>query len=158
MEVDLVIRPTAACDCETIASFNCHLAMESEGRLLDRNVVAGGVARALEHPAYCRYFVAEIQGQVIGQTMITFEWSDWENGLIWWIQSVYIHPDYRRQGYFRKIFEWVVEQVRQDPDAVGLRLYVDRHNQPALATYEKLGMSRMDYLIYELKYKQDGDS
>ncbi|MBW7939675.1 MAG: GNAT family N-acetyltransferase, partial [Candidatus Omnitrophica bacterium] len=70
----------------------------------------------------------------------------------------YIHPDYRRQGYFRKIFEWVVEQVRQDPDAVGLRLYVDRHNQPALATYEKLGMSRMDYLIYELKYKQDGDS
>lgn len=154
IETDLVIRPATPRDCNIIVEFNLQLAMESEGHELDRQVLASGVAQALGHSDYCRYFVAEINGQVIGQTMITYEWSDWNNGIIWWIQSVYIHPDCRRQGYFRRIFQWIADQARMDPAVIGLRLYVDQSNQKAMQTYESLGMYRLNYLMYETMFKQ----
>ena len=94
----LSIRRAVAADLPIIVDFNCRLALESEHKTLDRAVLTPGVAAALTDEAKARYFVAEDEGRVVGQTMLTLEWSDWRNGWIWWIQSVYVHPDARRRG------------------------------------------------------------
>ena len=95
------IRPAQPDDWPVVVDFNSRLAEESEGKVLDRAHLVPGVQALLADPAKGRYFVAEKDGQIIGQLMHTREWSDWRNGDIWWLQSVYVHPDYRRQGVFR---------------------------------------------------------
>jgi len=103
----------------------------------------------LAKPEYCRYFLAESDGQIIGQTMITYEWSDWRNGVFWWIQSVYVRDGHRGQGVFRALHQHIANLARTTPDVCGLRLYVEMHNRPALSTYEKLGMVPSGHILYE---------
>ena len=106
-----------------------------------------GVERLLNQPADGRYWVAEIDNEIVGQIMVTYEWSDWRNGRVWWIQSVYVHPDHRRSGVFSALYEHVASLVRQDPDAVGIRLYMEENNARAQATYETLGMAMTPYRV-----------
>jgi GNAT superfamily N-acetyltransferase len=148
----IFIRDATARDAAIIADFNCRLAWDSEGKNLEQAVIDLGVRLALEKPELCRYFLAEVDGQVVGQTMITYEWSDWRAGVCWWIQSVYVVAEYRKQGVFRALFEHIHELARNDPDARGLRLYVEQHNEPALATYRRMGMSPSGHLLYELDW------
>jgi ribosomal protein S18 acetylase RimI-like enzyme len=158
------IRPAAAADLETLVDFNCRLAEETEAKALDRHVLRAGVARVLQDNQLGRYFVAECAPLVpsphggtvaapatviAGQLMLTTEWSDWRNGLFWWIQSVYVLPEYRRRGVLRALFEHVAALARHDPAVCGLRLYVERRNQQAQAAYERLGMRPAGYLVYE---------
>ncbi len=147
--MNILIRAACSSDASTIVQYNLNLARESEGLELNKEVLQGGVARALERPDYCRYFVAEVDGKVAAQTMLTYEWSDWKNGIIWWIQSVYVAPAYRRHGIFRRILEYLEGLAVEEGDVVAFRLYVHKHNQTAMATYEKLGMYHPEYLIYE---------
>ncbi|MBN1514584.1 MAG: GNAT family N-acetyltransferase [Phycisphaerae bacterium] len=143
------VRPACPEDRDVIADFNIRLARESESLHLDPAIVRNGVERALSDPALGRYFVAEANGTVVGQTQITYEWSDWRNGWFWWIQSVYVHPDYRRHGIFRALYHFIAERARQAGDVCGLRLYVEQHNKRAMQTYERLGMRATGYVLYE---------
>ena len=145
----MIVRDAGPADAEIIVDFNIRLASESEGITLDPVVVGPGVSRALTSPELCRYFMAEIEGRPVGQTMITTELTDWRNGMIWWIQSVYVHPDARRKGVFRALHRHIEETARSDKDIRGLRLYVDRENAGAMRTYEAMGMKQSNYLFYE---------
>ncbi len=145
----LRIRDAAPADAPTIVEFNRRLAEETEGKALDPATLVLGVCRALERPEMCRYFLAERNEQVVGQTMITYEWSDWRNGVFWWIQSVYVVEEERGHGVFRALYEHIRSVAQSMPDVCGLRLYVEEHNSAALSTYERMGMSPSGHRVYE---------
>ena len=146
---EITIRPAGLADADTIAAFNMALAEQSEGHLLDSATVLAGVRRLLSDPALGVYRLAELAGECVGQVLITYEWSDWRNGMFWWIQSVYVAPAARRRGVYRALYEHVVRQARQTPDVCGLRLYVARDNATARRVYEQLGMVPSNYEFLE---------
>lgn len=146
------IRRATIDDLETIVDFNAALAKESEGVILERERLKEGVKAALEDPKKCLYFVAELAEKIVGQTMITFEWSDWRNGFFWWIQSVYVLPEMRRKGVSRAIFEHIRSLAESEKTVCGLRLYVDRSNQVAIRTYLNLGLRKAQFDMYEIDF------
>ena len=143
------IRPASLDDLATIVEFNRRLALETESITLSVDVLTQGVQAALLDPQKARYFVAEIDGHLVGQIMHTREWSDWRNGHIWWLQSVYVHEDFRRAGVFRGLVEHLRAEAMASPDVVGLRLYVEEHNNRAVATYDRLGLPEAGYVVRE---------
>lgn len=147
--LDFEIREADEVDVGTVVDFNCLLAAETEDKHLDRETVELGVRALLDEPTRGRYFVACRDGDVIGQIMHTFEWSDWRNGSIWWIQSVYVHTDFRRCGVFRGLYRHLEKLARDDERVVGLRLYVEQENGRAHSTYGELGMQRPGYFVME---------
>ncbi len=136
-------------DHAVIVANNIAMASESEGRQLDRSLIEPGVKQALIDASKARYIIAEIDGQVAGQTMLTLEWSDWRNGWFWWIQSVYVLPHFRRQGVYRAIHNYIRREARKVGNVCGIRLYVERENKTAIDTYAALGMSDAGYLLME---------
>jgi GNAT superfamily N-acetyltransferase len=143
------VRPAAPGDRDAIVEFNLAMALESEGRALDRERLARGVERALGDAGIGRYLVAEAGAETAGSLLLTNEWSDWRDGWFWWIQSVYVAPRHRRRGVYRALHERVREEARRAGDVVGLRLYVERDNRGAQRTYARLGMSETAYRLYE---------
>jgi len=148
------IRPAAPEDWQTIVDFNCRLADESEGKKLDRAHVEPGVRALLADPRKGRYLVASVDGRIVGQLMHTYEWSDWRNGDIWWLQSVYVEPEFRRGGVFRALFNRLRQDAEADPDVVGLRLYVEEHNHHAHKTYLNLGLAQAGYVVMEKMHRR----
>lgn len=151
-EVKIKIRQAIPSDIEIVAHFNIALCRETEGRELDPATVSEGVRRFISEPARGRYFVALIDGEVVGQTAHTFEWSDWRNGEIWWIQSVYVQPLHRGCGVFRSLFSHVRELGEADADCCGIRLYMERENDTARESYRRLGFSETGYEVFELLF------
>ncbi len=145
---DCEIRVATVDDLETIADFNVCLAKETEDTALDRETVFRGVRALLADRTRGSYYVA-CAGDIVGQIMHTREWSDWRNGDIWWIQSVYVRPEYRRQGVFRSLYGHLKTLAESDLNVVGLRLYVEQENHAARATYAGLGMRQVRYLFME---------
>lgn len=145
----IAIRPAGPGDVDTIVEFNAALAWESEHLALDRALLHAGVTAGLADANKARYFVAEIDGRVVGQLMLTLEWSDWRNGWIWWFQSVYVAPEARRAGVFRALYRFVEEAAKAAGDVAGLRLYMERDNSRAEATYRAMGMDRTPYVVLE---------
>ena len=146
----VTVREARPEDLDTIVDFNARLALESEHKILDRPILARGVAAALADRDRLRYWVAEAEGgQVVGQAAITREWSDWRAGWIWWFQSVYVHPDFRGQGTFRSLHNAIRSTARTTPDVIGLRLYVEVSNDRAQKVYQSLGMKPGGYDVYE---------
>src|SRR2546421_481129 len=125
--MQITVRPARMDDAQTIVDYNAAMAEETEGLTLNREVLGKGVRAGIADTAKARYFVGESSGRMAGMLMLTLEWSDWRNGEIWWIQSVYVHPDFRRGGVFKAIYRHV-EQLARASGAVGLRLYVVKHN------------------------------
>jgi len=150
---EVVIRVGEPEDAATIADFNRRMAWETEHKELDAATVARGVARVFEDPKKGFYLVADSAGEVVAQLMVTFEWSDWRDGWFWWIQSVYVRDDSRRQGLFRRLMTAVIDRATAAGGVVGIRLYVERENAKALATYRGLGMHDAGYLVQELMLK-----
>lgn len=146
---ELRIRSAAPTDLAKIVAFNAAMALETEAKMLDGAKLTEGVRQALADPRRCRYYVAERGGEVVGQTMVTFEWSDWRNGDFWWIQSVYVDPAHRRGGVFRAIYEHIRDAARNTPGVCGLRLYAHSGNSRALGAYESLGMTVTNYVVCE---------
>ena len=145
----VTIRSARADDLTQIVDFNLRLAEESEGKKLDEAVLSKGVQRALASPEMCRYFMAEVSGEVAGQTMITFELTDWRDGVLWWLQSVYVRPEFRKIGAFKALFRHIATLAKETPDVRGLRLYVEQGNSRAQRVYEQMGMQPGGYLVYE---------
>ena len=147
--MDFTIRNAQPGDGPVIASFNSAMAEETEGKTLDPHLIGPGVDNLLNNPSRGRYWVAEADGDIIGQLMVTYEWSDWRNGNVWWIQSVYIRPSWRRKGVFSALYKHVQSLASAEPGVIGLRLYVEENNTRAQQTYEALGMVKPNYLVME---------
>lgn len=143
------VRLAEESDCEAIAGFNKAMALETEGKELSEAVVAKGTKELFKKPDYGFYVVAEDGGEIVGSLMVTFEWIEWWNSVFWWVQSVYVKPEYRRGGVFKKLYEYIRREASERDDVCGLRLYVKKDNDRAQAVYKKLGMERTSYLLYE---------
>jgi ribosomal protein S18 acetylase RimI-like enzyme len=149
MTADARIRAAEAADLEVLVGFAQAMARETEGKHLDDATLRPGTATLLADPSLGRCFVVESKGEVVASLMLTTEWSEWRNGLFWWIQSVYVRPGERGRGHYRRLHEHVRALAAQDPRVCGLRLYVERENSGAQATYRALGMEETQYLVFE---------
>ena len=147
--MSLLIRAATPADAANLVEWNAAMAWETEHKRLDPEILGRGVAGVLEQPRRGFYLVAERAGVAVGSLLVTFEWSDWRCGDFWWIQSVYVEPSARRGGVFRALYE-AVQKRAAAANAVGLRLYVETHNEHAQQTYEGLGMQRCHYWMYEM--------
>jgi GNAT superfamily N-acetyltransferase len=145
----MIIRTATTDDWKTLTEFNCALARETEDHELDATIVGRGVRRGLDRMPDVQYFVADFEDSVIGQLMVTREWSDWRDGWIWWIQSVYVPADHRNKGVFRQMLQHVTDAAVADPDVVGIRLYVENDNQPAQSVYARSGFVDPNYRVLE---------
>ena len=144
-----VIRRGRPEDLETIVSFQLEMALETEDLALDRGTVTRGVRAVFEDPSKGEYWVAEREGRVVGGLLTVPEWSDWRNGTVLWIHSLYVVPEFRRQGVFRKLYAALRARVEASSELKGLRLYVDRRNGRARRIYEGFGMDGGHYQLYE---------
>ena len=142
-------RRATESDAARIAHLNQLLAEETEGRRLPEEVVLSGVRRGLQLDPEVRYFVAESSGTVVGQLMLTREWSDWRNGWMLWLQSVYVVAGCRRQGVFRRLLEFGLDHCRRSDQPVCIRLYVEEENDAATAVYRRLGFGSAGYRVME---------
>lgn len=144
------IRKAELRDAKIIAQFNLKMAMETEKKELDFEIVFRGVKAIIKDPHKGFYLVAEIKGEVIGQLMVTPEWSDWRNKYFYWIQSVYVMENFRKNGVFSALFHHLKEFAYHKKNISGLRLYVEENNKIAKTTYESLGMTNPGYDMYEI--------
>jgi ribosomal protein S18 acetylase RimI-like enzyme len=143
------IRVAKKNDLASLVKFNQLMAWETEQKTLDESVLCKGVAALIADRNKGFYLVAEQDNNVVGSLMVTTEWSDWRNGVFWWVQSVYISPDFRRQGVYAQLYAEVKILAEQQQNVCGFRLYVEKENLIAQKTYESLGMEQSHYLMYE---------
>lgn len=143
------VRDALPADRDVLVEFARAMARETEGKELDLATVRAGMAALLADPARGRVFVVEAGGTPVATLTVTLEWSDWRNGWFWWIQSVYVQPEHRRRGLYRRMHDHVRALAARDSEVYGLRLYVERENRAARATYVSLGMEETPYRLYE---------
>ena len=149
MNREITIRTAKSEDADSLVEFNQAMALETEGKRLDGRILQAGVEAVFrdEHKGF--YVVAESDGEIIGGLMITFEWSDWRGAWFWWIQSVYILPDFRGRGIYRKLYDFVKNEALARGDVCGFRLYVEKENVNAQKVYKKLEMEESHYQMFE---------
>lgn len=150
--MEIHIRDGQIEDAPDIARFQLLMALETERKRLSEEIVLAAVKSVFEDPTKGFYLVAQVDGRVVGGLLVTYEWSDWRNCNIWYIQSVYVEPDFRERGVFTKLHARVVELAR-GAGTMFVRLFVEVDNQRAQKTYERLGMKRMPYLMYDMKLR-----
>lgn len=149
MTLRLKIRRATREDAGTLADFNSAMALETERKVLLPHVIGAGVRALLEQPRAGFYVIAEVEDTVAGALMITTEWSDWRNGSFWWVQSVYVRPQFRRQGVYKRLYKYVRSLAARSRAVCGFRLYVERNNRRAMATYRSAGMALTHYVMFE---------
>lgn len=145
----MFVREATIKDVESIVKFQLQMADETEGIELDKQTVTKGVSAVLQDNTKGQYYIAEIEGNVVSSLLTTFEWSDWRNGTILWIQSVYVVPEARRKGIYRNMYSHIKKLVLADDNLNGIRLYADKSNTAAQITYKTLGMSPDHYVTFE---------
>jgi ribosomal protein S18 acetylase RimI-like enzyme len=151
--MSIIIRTAQPKDIAIIAANNIAMALETENKTLDKNIITPGVTAIINDRNKGIYWVMEINGELAGQLMITYEWSDWRNGTMWWIQSVFVSEKFRRQGVYSMLYENLVKLADDDNNCCGIRLYVEKQNNRAIETYSKLGMLNAGYEIMEYSKK-----
>jgi hypothetical protein len=144
------IREASSSDIETLADFQLKLAFESEGISLNKNIVIDGLTALMKDRSKGVYYLALDEQIPVGCHLITYEWSDWRNGMVWWLQSVYVVESYRNKKVFNTMFSNIQRMINADPTILGLRLYVDKTNSIAQKVYSRLGMNGDHYTVYEL--------
>lgn len=145
----MIIRKAEVHDIEQIVVFQLKMADETENIELDKTTVISGVSAVVADNTKGRYYVAELNSKVVGSLLTTYEWSDWRNGTILWIQSVYVLPEFRRKGIYRNLYSHLKQMVLENENLKGIRLYADKANETAHKTYQKLGMSPDHYITFE---------
>ena len=138
------IRKATIEDVNIIAKYNYNLALETEEKVLNMDTVTKGVEAILRDSTKGIYHVCEIEGQVVGQIMYTFEWSDWRNGTFLWIQSVYVDKKFRGKGIFKNLYKYIKDICDNDKDICGIRLYVEKENYVAQKTYKNIGIDKIE--------------
>ena len=150
--MDITIRRATIADLEALVDFNSAMARETEDKALCLETLRQGICSMLEDASLGFYLVAEADGAPVAQLMVTTEWSDWRNAYFFWLQSLYVKPDYRRRGIFRSLYESVGRQARESGNVCGIRLYVERTNTRAQEAYVNLGMGHSHYDMYEVEF------
>jgi len=150
--MNLIIRKASNNDINTIVTFNYLMAKETETILLDKNIVKLGVKSVITDPSKAQYWIAENNNKIIGQLMVTYEWSDWRNGDMWWISSVYVTENFRRRGVFSALYKHIEHMAKENPGCCGIRLYIEKHNERAQKTYLSLGMNDAGYDVMEVDF------
>jgi GNAT superfamily N-acetyltransferase len=145
----MIIRKANVNDLKVLVDFQQRLAQESEGLQLDETKLTAGMKSLLEDSAKGIYYLVEDNNEPVACHLITYEWSDWRNGMVWWLQSVYVIEAYRGKGVFRKMYDNVIKMIREDRGLIGLRLYVDKSNERAMKVYASMGMNGDHYTVYE---------
>jgi len=149
----IVVRQAGYGDVDALVEFSAAMAQETEGRCLDRDRLRNGTLAVFDAPERGFFLVAEVvdrdRSRLAGQLMVTFEWSDWRNGVFWWVQSVYVDQAWRRQGIYRALHAAVVAKATTDPHVCGIRLYVERNNHEAQTVYQRVGLAPSGYVVYE---------
>lgn len=148
---EITIRVAKSAEARSLVEFNQAMALETEGKTLNPEILTSGVEAVFKNQDKGFYVVAESAGEIVGGLMVTYEWSDWRNAWFWWIQSVYIMPDFRGKRIYSKLYEFVKSLAREKENVCGFRLYVEKENSNAQKVYEKLGMEASYYLMYEEK-------
>ena len=146
--INFAVSRGEVCDIDTIVQFQADMAMESEGCVLDKEKVTKGVTAAMLDDSKGIYWVAKTDERTIGSLMITREWSDWNNEWYWWIQSVYVTPEYRKQGVYKAMYQKVKDAAKEN-NVSQIRLYADKTNLSAQKAYQSLGMHESHYLMFE---------
>lgn len=146
---NIKIRKASQADIVTIANFQTAMAMETEGLVLEPSTVLAGVTAIFQDESKGAYYVCETHSKVVASLLITYEWSDWRNAVVYWLQSVYVITEYRKQGIFSDMYEFIKNIVINDPEIAGVRLYADKSNLQAQRVYEKAGMNGGHYITYE---------
>jgi len=144
----MILRKANTTDAGVIIAFQKAMALETENLILDSETLSKGVMAVFNDTAKGQYYVAEDNGSVVASLMITYEWSDWRNASVWWFQSVYVIPEYRRKGIFRMLYDYIKNEGLKEKIA-GMRLYVESENHRAQKTYEAMGMNGSHYKTYE---------
>jgi ribosomal protein S18 acetylase RimI-like enzyme len=147
--IDILIREATRNDISSLVQFQLQLASETENIILDSTILKAGMNAMFDDSTKGGYYVAEANGELIACHMITYEWSDWRNGMVYWLQSVYVKPSFRQHGVFKKMFEALWAKIQSDPNIVGLRLYADKTNLRAQKVYSTLGMNGDHYTVFE---------
>lgn len=145
----MIIRQANETDLASIVEFQLAMALETERLQLHKPTVLKGVAAVFDDPSKGIYYVAETDGMVVGSLLTTFEWSDWRNGTVLWIQSVYVRNEYRKRSIFSHLYKHIQEKVASNTDLRGIRLYADKTNSSAHGVYEHLGMTAEHYQMFE---------
>ena len=148
------VRAAKTHDVAQLVAFNMAMAAESEDKGLDAGILRNGIRAVLDDPTHGLYLVAQIRGHSVGALMVTFEWSDWRNGRFWWIQSVFVSKGHRRQGVYRALHDHVRALAKGDQTSCGIRLYVERDNTGAQATYDAVGMRETAYRLFEEEWSR----
>lgn len=152
-ETTILIRHARPTDLDVLVGFSAAMARETEGRELDLDLLRQGTQAVFDDPGRGFYLVAEAGRTsgttIVGQLLITFEWSDWRSANFWWIQSVYVAPEWRRQGVYRRLHQTVLQEARRHPQVCGVRLYVERGNAVAQTVYDRVGLTRSVYQVFE---------
>jgi len=159
-DFEISIRQATINDLSMVMEYNVDLASETEGKLLELGRLKRGIEAVLQNPENGFYLIAEncASGQVAGQMLITYEWSDWRNGVFWWLQSVYVQKSCRRRGVFRRLYNHVMKEAQSHQKVVGLRLYVEKENHLAQQVYQELGLLPSGYHVYELDFVLSSES
>ena len=147
--MNIKVRPGLLFDIDVIADYQVKMAAETEHMKLDPPTVNLGVTAVMDDPSKGKYWLAEVDGKVVGCLLTVPEWSDWRNGTVWWIHSVYVHPDFRKHGVYKSLYAHLKQMVTESKELRGLRLYVDKTNLNAQNVYEALGMSGEHYHLFE---------
>ena len=153
-DFEIRVRQAMAKDLSVVMEYNAALASETEGKLLETDRLRRGVEAVLQNPEYGFYLIAEngVSGKAVGQMLVTYEWSDWRNGVFWWLQSVYVQKSWRRRGVFRRLHAYVMKEARSCQKVAGVRLYVEKENHLAKQVYQDLGLLPAGYDVYELDF------
>ena len=153
LKIPIEVRLAEPQDAATIADFTRNIAWETENIQLTPETVSDGVQAVFDDPGLGFYVVATNSGNIIGCLMVTYEWSDWRNGVQWWLQSVYVKSEFRRKGVFKQLWSFTINLASGNPEVCGMRLYVEKDNKLAQATYRSIGMQATNYLVYETTLK-----
>lgn len=143
------IRKAKIGDAAALIEFNQAMALETEGKTLDIEKISAGVNAVFADEKKGFYLVGESGDRIVGGLMVTYEWSDWRNAWFWWIQSVYVIPQFRGTGLYRQLYQFVKEIAAEDGSVCGFRLYVEHDNLNAQNVYHAVGMNSSHYLMFE---------
>lgn len=139
-------------DINSLVNFNIKMAKETENKILNKKIVTKGVSEVLTDTTLGYYVIAKNKNTILGSLMITYEWSDWRNGMFWWIQSVYVEKEYRQQGVYKKMYSYIKDKALKDNSCTGIRLYVEQENKIAQSVYTKLEMKETHYKLFEIDF------
>ena len=140
-------------DINSLVDFNIKMAKETENKILNKKIVTKGVSEVLTDTTLGYYVIAKNKNTILGSLMITYEWSDWRNGMFWWIQSVYVEKEYRKQGVYKKMYSYIKDKALKDNSCTGIRLYVEQENKIAQSVYKKLEMKETNYKLFEIDFQ-----